>query len=355
MAAKYETLDGLRGIAAIAVLLYHLESPLHVAAEAGYLAVDLFFLMSGFVVAGAYEARLLAGWSVGAFMRVRLRRLWPLYVAGLALGIACFELIRVIRPDLGVVFPAMPVAAAALLSLFFLPQLQPYGGPAFPFNSASWSLSVEIFGNLFYAAFARHLRNRLLVVSVAFGFAGLVLCIVQAGGLDVGVGKIGGGYLRFLFSFPLGVLLHRLHAIGRLRIPRVPPALPLLLAVAICAGVFGHGGVTDLVAVSLGFPAILVMSLGHSSSPRLARWFGWAGAVSYALYVLHPPLIELAVALFGPHPGAFAALILDGAIIAFAALAERYFDRPLQRYLRSVDIAPPAPRLAERARGTEEI
>jgi peptidoglycan/LPS O-acetylase OafA/YrhL len=344
-AARFEILDGQRGIAAIAVLLYHLESPLHRVAEAGYLAVDLFFLMSGFVVAGAYEARLLDGWGVLGFMRQRLQRLWPLYILGLALGIACFEIVKVLRPDLPVIFPPAPMAEVVLSSLFFLPQIQSYAGPIFPFNVAAWSLSVEIFGNLVYAMFVRALRNTALMAIAGIGFAMIVFSVLRKGNLDIGFGRAADGYVRFMFSFPVGVLLYRLHSAGRLSLPRLPAWLPLVLTAMILAGVFGHGGVSDLVAVGIAFPAILLMSLSQPQSQLLARLCAGAGAASYALYMLHPPLIALAAALWGPHPDAFASLVLDLGIVVLAVFAERWFDRPLQRRLRAV--APITPALAK--------
>jgi len=327
MARKFETLDGLRGVAALAVVLYHVPGPLHAFAGGGYLAVDLFFLMSGFVIASAYEARLREGWRVSEFLIVRLKRLWPLYALGVALGVACFLGLRWARPDAAFVFPQMPVAAAALLSLFFVPQIAPYGGPAFPFNSASWSLSVEIVGNVVYALVARSLSTRMLMLMSAIGFAGLALLWWRAGDLNVGVspGNIAGGYVRFLFSFPLGVLMYRLHAAGRLPELSPPAWLPLALAAFAFAG--WHGA--DLFVAAVLFPAILMMSLSKAVSPRLGRVFVWAGAVSYPLYILHPPLIELMRFL----PRGFGDIAFVLGIMALAALAQRWFDRPLQNVL----------------------
>lgn len=325
-AHKFETLDGLRGVAALAVVLYHLPGHGAVAAG-GYLAVDLFFLMSGFVVAAAYEARLRGGWGAGEFLLVRLKRLWPLYALGVALGVGCFLAIRWAEPEAAFAFPPMSVAAAALLSLLFVPQVAPYGGPAFPFNSASWSLSVELVGNAGYALLARNLSSRLLALSSAIGFAGLALLWWRTGGLDAGVspGNIAGGYLRFLFSFPLGVLIYRLHATQGLPKLALPAWLPLALAALAFAGWPG----SDLVIVALVFPAILVLSLSDAVPPRLARFFAWAGAVSYPLYILHPPLIELLQRL----PRGWWDIAFVVPIVLLAALAERWFDRPIQAAL----------------------
>jgi|HubBroStandDraft_5_1064220.scaffolds.fasta_scaffold22167_5 peptidoglycan/LPS O-acetylase OafA/YrhL len=339
MARKFETLDGLRGVAALAVVLYHVPGRLHDIAGAGYLAVDLFFLMSGFVIASAYEARLSEGWRASEFLIVRLKRLWPLYALGVALGVGCFLGIRWLRPDAAYAFPPMPVVAAALMSLLFIPQVAPYGGPAFPFNSASWSLSVEIVGNVVYALVARSLSTRMLMLMSAIGFAGLALIWWRAGDLNVGVspGNIAGGYVRFLFSFPLGVLMYRLHAAGRLPELSPPAWLPLALAAFAFAG--WHGA--DLFVAAVLFPAILMMSLSKAVSPRLGRVFVWAGAVSYPLYILHPPLIELMRFL----PRGIGDIAFGLGIIALAALAQRWFDRPLQNVLHRLVQRMPRERL----------
>jgi peptidoglycan/LPS O-acetylase OafA/YrhL len=337
-ARKFETLDGLRGVAALAVVFFHFPGPLRAISGGGYLAVDLFFLMSGFVIAAAYEQRLLDGWRTGDFLMVRLRRLWPLYALGVALGVACFLGVRWARPDAAFALPPMPMAVAALLSLFFVPQVAFYGGPAFPFNLASWSLSVELAGNAVYALLVRSLTLRVLVLLSAIGFAGLTVLWLRTGGLDAGVspGNIEGGYVRFLFSFPLGVLMYRLHAAGRLPKLSAPAWLPLVLTAFAFIG--WHGA--DLLIVAVVFPAILMMSLSHEVSPRAGRVLAWAGAVSYPLYILHPPLIQLWQ--FLPRGAGDFAFVVG--IIALAAIAERWFDRPLQRALHRLVQRPPRER-----------
>jgi peptidoglycan/LPS O-acetylase OafA/YrhL len=326
-ARKFETLDGLRGVAALAVVLFHFPGPLRAISSGGYLAVDLFFLMSGFVIAASYEQRLRDGWRPGDFLMVRLRRLWPLYALGVALGVACFFAVRWLRPDMAYVLPPMPMVSAVLLSLFFVPQVTFYGGPAFPFNLASWSLSVEIAGNAVYAFLARGLTTRMVAVMSAIGFVGLALIWFRTGDLNAGVspGNIAGGYVRFLFSFPLGVLMYRLHAAERLPKLSTPVWLPLALTAFAFLG--WHGA--DLVIVAVLFPAILAMSLSHETSPRGARVLAWAGAVSYPLYILHPPLIQL-WQLLPRGAGDFAFVV---GIVVLATLVDRWFDRPLQKAL----------------------
>ncbi len=316
---KFGRLDGLRGVAALAVVLYHLPGPLHALAPRGYLAVDLFFLLSGFVIAAAYEERLRDGaMSLGTFALVRLKRLWPLYGLGVVVGVLAFSLVRTLRPDAPFLFPDMPLAAAVAMSLLFLPQLG-YGGPAFPFNSASWSLSVEIFGNLAYASMAKSLRTPMLAVASAAGLAGLAIVMWRNGNLNVGVSgtNMAGGYLRFVFAFPLGVLLYRLD--GRLPQVEVPAGLPLLVT----AFAFS-GALPDLMVAAVLFPAVLI------ASRRGAPMLQWAGMLSYPLYILHPPLIAAMEALTPAEALPVASLAVLGLSLGGAALANRYFDRPVQ-------------------------
>jgi peptidoglycan/LPS O-acetylase OafA/YrhL len=344
-AKKYPTLDGLRGIAAMAVVLYHMPQPLHRAASGGYLAVDLFFLMSGFVIAAAYEQRLAHGWSAREFMIVRLKRLWPLYALGVAVGAACFAAVRDLRPSEAFAFPHMPMAEAIVLSVLFVPQLIAYGGPAFPFNSASWSLSVELFGNLGYGAVARFLSTRTLVAATAIGLAGLVVVALNARSLDVGVsaGHVLPGYVRFLFSFPLGLLLYRLHAAGKLPEISLPAWLPLSLTALALVG-FGHvSAVRDVLIVAFVFPAVLVASLSRSVPMRMTGILAWAGAVSYPLYILHPPLVELIAGLSSGSAAPGVLLVCTVAIVLLAAAAERWFDRPIQNWFKRAARPRPMP------------
>ncbi|HEY4939929.1 MAG TPA: acyltransferase [Rhizomicrobium sp.] len=339
-ARKFATLDALRGVAALAVVLFHLSGPL---APEGYLAVDLFFLMSGFVVAAAYEERLLQGWSSGAFLLVRLKRLWPVYAAGVVLGLLCIAAIRWLQPGAGFSFPPASLAQVFAMSLLLLPQLVAYDGPAFPFNSASWSLSVELFGNLAYAALARSLRTPILIVFAAAGLAGLVLVAWRTGSLDAGVayGDLAGGYVRFLFSFSVGVLLHRLHAVGRLPVLTLHWCIPLLGAAASFTALGGVGGMRDIVVVSLVYPAVLVAALHNPVSPRLTRAFAWTGAVSYPLYILHPPVVQAVQVLAAGRYYAAASVVLAVAVVALAALTNRYFDQPVQNFFRRRRLALP--------------
>jgi peptidoglycan/LPS O-acetylase OafA/YrhL len=329
----FRTLDALRGLSALAVVFYHL--PVGGLAPRGYLAVDLFFLMSGFVVAHAYEERLRSGWGVGRFLLARLKRLWPLYALGIGLGVLCYQLAKEFAPRHGIVVPDMPLATIVVLNVMFLPWTAVTRWPMFPLNSPAWSLSVEMIGNLVYGIVARTVSDTTLKVLTALGALGLGMIVYRAHSLDVGVDASNalGGYVRFAFSFPLGVLFYRHHRASRL--PRLHVAWPFVLAAAACvfAGLLPLEGVGDLIAVLVILPLLLLASLSREPAPRTAAAFAFVGALSYPLYIVHHPLLDLLRAL---HPAAIVWWLAVPAIIAVAAALVWVFDAPLQRLMAAI-------------------
>jgi peptidoglycan/LPS O-acetylase OafA/YrhL len=334
---RFGTLDGLRGIAAFVVLIGHMSGPFFHIVPHGYLAVDLFFLMSGFVIAGAYEQKLLAGWALRSFFAARLKRLWPLYALSFVVSIVCYLIMRSLRPAGNFLFPSLPLTSVVAMGLLFLPQFVRYGGGGlFPLNPAAWSLSVEIWGNLAYACVARSLSNKLLKILIAIGAVGLAMASIKNDGLNVGVslGDAIYGYIRYAFSFPLGVLLWRLHVAGRLPRFHVPPPLVLLIAAVLLSSLPPRSPIFDIVAVVFAFPVILIAAVANEPGRKLSGLFAWAGAVSYPLYILHEPITGLLFSLFLEKPW-YTPLVLSlpPLFVLMAALADRWFDRPLQRWL----------------------
>lgn len=326
----FRTLDALRGVAALAVVLYHL--PVGGLAPRGYLAVDLFFLMSGFVVAHAYEARLRADWSPRRFMAARLKRLWPLYAFGIVFGALCYRIAQTVGPSNGIHVPALPALSVLALNLVFLPWTGMAKWPSFPFNSPAWSLSVEMAGNLIYGATARTLSDESLKALSFVGACGLCLIVYRSHSLDCGVdpANAAGGFARFAFSFPLGVLLYRQHRDGRLQKISLPWPFVLSAAAAVFAGIMPLGGAGDLVATLFVFPLLLVAALSGEPATRTASYFAWAGALSYPLYIVHHPILDVLKAL---QAGPIVWWLAVPACIVAAALLEWLFDAPLQRRL----------------------
>jgi peptidoglycan/LPS O-acetylase OafA/YrhL len=310
----YATLDALRGVAAMVVVLYHFAGNL--VAPHGYLAVDLFFAMSGFVVASAYERRLGGDLDLKGFLRIRLQRLAPLWILGVVLGLA---LMLILPGD------AHHLLLLGALSLLLIPQSLTFLG-AFALNTSLWSLHVELVVNTLYAALVRAL----------IAVAGL------QGALSDGASQLDlpGGYLRALFAFPMGVVLWR----RRDRLPawRAGPVLVIVGAALLLTGIGAptHGwiGVAyDLAFVALGVPMLVILAVRSEPAPRLRPLFGFLGAISYALYALHEPIVQALRRFAAGHGGVpqyleIGALVVPG-LVLLAWAADRVVDTPVRAWL----------------------
>ena len=242
----YILLDGLRGVAALMVLWYHVFEGFAFAKGSvietfnhGHLGVDFFFLLSGFVISYAYDDR----WrkpisqrdnettsqqvqgqsmSLKSFFKRRLIRLHPMLVMGAFIGLICFFIQGGVKWD-GTSTPFHWVMIAFVLTLFFIPA---YPGASydirgnaemFPLNGPSWSLFFEYIGNILYALFIRKLSNKMLGLLVGVtGILWIWFVAFDISGYDmIGIGwtldavNFFGGLLRMMFPFTLGMLMAR--------------------------------------------------------------------------------------------------------------------------------------------------
>jgi peptidoglycan/LPS O-acetylase OafA/YrhL len=335
---KYLTLDGLRGVAAIAVVFWHGQALALSHLPSAYLAVDLFFLMSGFVIAHAYEGRLQADMTFGAFMAARIRRLYPLYILGTALGLAYLVAFRFVSSE-----PARPISEltiAALTAAFYLPT--PSSDPSrflFPLNIAAWSLFFEMVVNVAYALIARRLTDRLLWLIVGVAAAALVATGSYFPTMDVGWnwGNATGGLPRVTFSFFAGVLLYR----KRHALPAFSAPTWSILAVGLallCVPMSGPLALPWTLGVILvGFPLLSAAAI-QTEPTRLAGLFAAAGAVSYPIYALHRPLIDWAYGAsktlgLAPTDHPVMGWAILGGMLAASWLALKWFDEPVRAAL----------------------
>lgn len=197
---KYHTLDALRGVAALVVVQMHAKWWFDGSyLKSGYLAVDFFFLLSGFVIAHAYGEKLKSRITFQEFMAIRLIRLYPLYFLALILTFV----LLFIRGD-------KLTHLQILFSISFLPDFTSV--KKYWIVAASWSLAFELFINIIFALFYRQITNSVLIVTCGIGLVLLTYSTMTFGSLDVGYAgnHIIGGFGRILFSFPLGVLIYRL-------------------------------------------------------------------------------------------------------------------------------------------------
>lgn len=345
---RYPALDGLRGAAAFAVLFYHLRN-LH-AADApawagsvfasGYLAVDLFFVLSGFVIAHAYGARLGASMGFRQFLQVRIIRLQPVVAIGTLIGFSVALSGRLLG------FPDAPGLLAIVTSLpanlMMLPNvLVPWG--IFLFNPPAWSLFYELIANGAYAAVmcrrqrtAAHYRaasHLVLFVITLAGLIGVVVSAAMLGDLDRGVvlGDWPVALARITFSFTIGLLLHRtrdrwLTKTPELAMPWLLAACLILLAPDVSSGA---RAIYDIAFVTLASP-VLVMLAARSRLPgRWADWATWLGIVSYPLYAVHAPIKHLIETFF---PTTFLSMLaLSAGISVLLAIAVGFVIDPALR------------------------
>ncbi|KMS50943.1 hypothetical protein V474_05655 [Novosphingobium barchaimii LL02] len=383
---RYLALDALRGAAAFAVLFYHLRhlkmpdgsaSTWH-AFDSGYLAVDLFFVLSGFVISHAYEKKLRASLSWSAFMIARFLRLQPVIAIGTLAGFAFALSQRLVglesAPGLFAIATSLPA------NLLMLPNVLVSWG-IFLFNPPAWSLFYELAANAVYAFGIRKHASELgeaetakrtdrALTAICFaGLAGLTASIVLVGNLDKGVvlDDWPVALARITFSFALGLLLHRSRRRWMPRVPRLPmPWLMLACLLLLAPQLNGASrGGYDLLFVLLLSPALVMLTSVTQPTSRQESAAKWLGMISYPLYAVHVPIkhvVETGLTLgfrsLGLTPPSFAMLLIVTACSAVAAawLIGAVVDPALRRWL-SAQISPllakPPPTLPQHhSRGT---
>ena len=314
------TLDGLRGLAAFAVVLMHAGA----LAPRAYLAVDLFFLLSGFVLEHAYGARLATGWNSLGFLGKRFARLYPLY--GLALGIAIVAVGSglLLHRASGWTWDQFALAAGA--GILMLPAWLRSDHRLYALDFPAWTLLAELVANLVWAAAYRWLNRWTLLGWTAVAGAALCILGLRHGGLNGGTDWDTAplGLARALFAFPLGVLLRR----------RAPAPVPVgvgLLALLTAAAVLylpgASGPAYDLAVALVVWPAVIAAgAAGEVRGPLRSACIA-LGAVSFAAYITAAPvyvLVHAALKTRGlqgdvlpwPLAMAFAAALFAGCLAA---------------------------------------
>ena len=328
------SLDGLRGAAAVLVVLFHDHALIGAAhPDDAYLAVDLFFLLSGCVMEAAYGRKLASGMPLRTLLAVRLIRLWPLYALGLALGTA--GSLALIAGGRGYVSLGTTASAAAL-GLLMLPAL-PTGYNIAPLNTPGWSVIFELAINAVYGTIRRRLTTAWLAAVVVLSGTALVPLILRHGTLNVGFlwSEVPLGLVRVTCFFFGGVLLLRL---PRPAMRASTAALLLPLAVLLLIGRSANDPRLDLARAMLAFPLLVWLGLWLQPGARLARLFRFGGLTSYALYAVHVPLWtlvapSLAKRVGGAIAGKLVAAVLLAALVALAAWLDRAYDTPVRARL----------------------
>lgn len=354
----YLILDGLRGVASLIVVLFHIceayspDHPLTQPINHGYLAVDFFFLLSGFVIAYAYDDR----WeklSILDFFKRRLIRLQPMVIMGMTIGAALFYF------QAGPAFPLIghtpiwEVFVVMLVGYTLLPLPMTMDirgwGEMHPLDGPAWSLFFEYVANILYAIGLRKLSSRWLMCLAVLAAAFLVHLAVFGkqgdliGGWSINAEQLHIGFARLLFPFIAGLLLMRLGK--RIRIKGAFAVSSLLLIVVLSLPRFGGSehlwlnGLYESACVIIIFPAIVAMGAGatltEGGSKRAARFLG---GLSYPLYITHYPLIYIYTNWMMSRKPPFAQSVGAGVMVLVGSLAIAYiclkfYDEPVRSWL----------------------
>lgn len=338
-------LDALRGVAAVAVMQYHTNDwfGLNLFPH-GYLAVDFFFMLSGFVLTFAYQDKLRAGWSTTSFLKTRFVRLYPLYFLGLTLGFAMRSLPRVL-PGHEVSRGHFAEALALGLLLLPLPRAIPHlNNTLFPFNYPAWSLFSEMIANVVHVFLFR--RGGLRPVALTVGVSGVAFLAATCHYGTVGFGleppQILAGLSRVIFSYSIGVLLflvwRKQHA--PLRMPSLVAVACLVAALAVRL-VGRSAAFYDVGVIFVLFPLLLFLSASAKASAAFLPAAKLLGQTSYAVYMLHVPISEMFEVLYGHvmrhnihRDVPWSGIIYAATVVSAAAWIDRIYDVPVRGWLK---------------------
>lgn len=365
----YALLDGLRGVAALLVVWYHVFEGFQFAGNKpvidfinhGYLAVDFFFILSGFVVGYAYDSRWGKTLTLGGFFRRRLIRLQPMVIMGAVIGAASFLISGMERWDgthatLWLTFLAFVCGCLMLPALPGMPREVRGNGEMFPLNGPCWSLFFEYVGNIVYALFIRRLSTRLLaVLSFALSCALTWFAVTdQSGYGSIGVGwtvdrtNILGGMLRMLCPFTMGVLMSRLFKPLRQARGAFWTSAALLLIIFHVPYIYSDGalslnGMFEAACIIAVFPLVVwYAASGKTTDIASTRICRFLGDISYPLYIVHYPIMYAfymwliktrQYTLYETWPAALAAVT---ASIILAWLCLKLYDMPVRKWLRNL-------------------
>lgn len=367
---RYEILDGLRGVAALIVVAFHLfetysAGPRFQILNHGYLAVDFFFLLSGYVVGYAYDDR----WGkmdLKNFFKRRLIRLHPMILIGSLIGAGLYYLgdAPIFEPVLTT--PWWKVLLMMLVGWLMIPtpiSMDIRGwGELNALNGPTWSLMFEYIANILYALFIRHFSKKLLAAFVA---ASAFLTLDVALNLDVfGLLEarewakytvIGGfgltadqmyiGFARLLFPFFAGLLLSRMQA--KIRVKAGFWWCSFLIALILVVPCVGPAelpwmdGAYNAIAILLFFPIIVIMGAGSTvSGKKSSAVCDFLGKISYPLYITHYPWIYVQMSWKAHHPDAplsshiFVAVSIFIFAVAIAYASLKLYDEPIREWLQ---------------------
>ncbi len=335
-------LDGLRGVAALAVVTFHFMEWIFTDSSKnfighGFLAVDFFFCLSGFVIGYAYDNRI-EKMGMFAFFKARLIRLHPLVLLGSVLGLLAFLLDPFATASN--LYTTGKLFLIFLCSAFMipLPIMDERGFNLFSFNAPSWSLFWEYVANIFYALILYKIGRRSLILLTVLAAAALCFVSYRAGNLLGGWsgGTFWDGGARIAYSFLAGLFLYRSGWTIKNKLGFL--GLAAMLSLAFIMPHFTWNGLAETLVVLFFFPLIVLLGAGSRLSPGLKKLCEFSGNISYPLYMTHYAFIWMFGNYFtttNPPARELTFVVISGIVlmICFAYVVMRFYDIPLRTYL----------------------
>lgn len=353
----YAILDGLRGVAAVMVVIFHIfeahaTSHLDMIINHGYLAVDFFFLLSGFVIGYAYDDR----WdkiTTKEFFKRRLIRLQPMVIVGMAIGAVCFYFQESVLWPMIAEVPVWKVILIMVIGFTIIPvppSMDIRGwSEMHPLNGPGWTLFFEYIANILYAVVLRKVSDKVLSILV---FAAACFLIHLAltnphgdiiGGWAIDPTQLHIGFARMLYPFLAGLLLCRIAKLTYIKNAFLWCSL-LIVTILSIPRIGGSenlwmNGLYDSLTVIFIFPLIVYLgACGDVKGKYSSRICKFLGDISYPIYITHYPLVYIYTGWVHNNKasipeGAFFAVLtfISSVVLAYACL--KLYDEPVRKWL----------------------
>lgn len=370
---RFEILDGLRGVAAILVVMFHLfetysKGPCFQVLNHGYLAVDFFFILSGFVIGYAYDDRWSKGMTQWNFYKRRLIRLQPMVIMGTLIGALWFYFGDAPGFDYVMQTPWWKLLVIVVLGclMFPTPPSMDIRGwsEVNSLNGVTWSLMWEYIGNILYATIIRRFSKIVLAVFVGFAailtislglnldWSGLLetrsyAAHTMIGGFGLTPDQLYIGVSRLLYPFFGGLLMYRLGISIKIKNYGFMWCSLALAAILVMPHLGGDtpnmiNGSYCVIAILLLFPMIVAAGAGSPlEGKKTIKVCKFLGAISYPLYITHYPFVYMQMQWVAAHPDApegahvwvFCSLLVVSIAVAYASL--KLYDEPVREWLKN--------------------
>lgn len=341
---RFVLLDGIRGIAALGVVSMHL---IHTSTGKPFIfpsasvAVDIFFCLSGFVIAWNYYQKLQTTLSATDYLKKRLIRLYPMFLMGTVIGVVALFLKYFSGQT---TYSFIEIIKATLLNLVYLPYLN-HGQVTvfdltlkdniFPTNNPAWSLFYELIANLLFVFTIKLSKNTLLTITGVMALLLIWFGLTSVSPPGWKTAYFIGGFPRVGYSFMVGVLIFKFYEQSK-SIPTFHPLIlmfGLVLMLQLSAGRFYQqywllsALIVSPLLIWFGTRAVI----NNKLLEKVLDYLGW---LSYPIYCLHIPIWYLAsVAVPKPDNYLVFTITLMVAVIALAHVLGKWVDEPARAYL----------------------